>query len=626
MSLSTSSPTPSAADAPASEPLSLEQVFLPGMDFDPDALRDRYRVERDKRLRDDANEQYVEVVGDFSNYVDDPYTERVEREPLFDEVDVAVIGGGFGGLLMGAELRKAGYESIRVIEKAGDFGGTWYWNRYPGAMCDVESYCYLPLLEELAYMPKHKYSFAPEIFEHSKAIARHFGLYDNACLQTSVAEMRWDDDQAQWIISTDRGDRMRARYVAMANGPLNRPKLPGISGIDSYEGHTFHTSRWDYDYTGGNSEGELTKLTDKRVGIIGTGATAVQCIPHLGEWAKELFVFQRTPSSIDVRNNCETDPQWAASLEPGWQRRRMENFNILVSGGDQDVDLVSDGWTDIFRNLTGIAAKTAARRLGRRLTGAEKGRLMELADYQKMNTVRSRAADVVEESTTAEALQPWYRQFCKRPCFHDEYLPTFNRPNVHLVDTDGLGVERITPNGVVVGGKEYALDCIVFATGFEVGTTYTRRAGYDIIGRGGQTLSQKWSDGVKTFHGLTSHGFPNCFFLGFTQSAVTVNVPHALGEQASHVVYMLNEAANRGCVRIEPTIEAEQWWQDEMADKARLGVKFFEACTPGYYNNEGKLGNPNGFFSAMYGAGPIKFFRLLDEWRSTGRLEGIDLS
>ena len=626
MSSSTMSPTPVTASAAAGKPATLEEAFLPDIDFDPDELRDRYRAERDKRLRDDGNEQYVEVVGDFSNYVDDPYTERVEREPLLDEVEVAIIGGGFGGLLMGAELRKAGYESIRVIEKAGDFGGTWYWNRYPGAMCDVESYCYLPLLEELAYMPKHKYSFAPEIFEHSKAIARHFGLYDNACLQTSVAEMRWDDDQAQWIISTDRGDRMRARFVAMANGPLNRPKLPGIPGIDSYEGHTFHTSRWDYDYTGGNSEGGLTKLADKRVGIIGTGATAVQCIPHLGESAKELFVFQRTPSSIDVRANRETDPEWAASLEPGWQRRRMENFNILVSGGDQDVDLVSDGWTDIFRNLTGIAAKTAARRLGRRLTGAEKGRLMELADFQKMNTVRSRAAEVVDDTETAESLQPWYRQFCKRPCFHDEYLPTFNLANVHLVDTDGRGVERITPRGVVVGGTEYEVDCIVFATGFEVGTTYTRRAGYDIIGRGGQTLSDKWSDGVKTFHGLTSHGFPNCFFLGFTQSAVTVNVPHALGEQAAHVVYMLNEAADQGCVRIEPTIEAEQWWQDEMADKARLGVKFYEACTPGYYNNEGKLGNPNGFFSAMYGAGPIKFFRMLDEWRSTGRLEGIDLS
>lgn len=251
---------------------------------------------------------------------------------------------------------------------------------------------------------------------------------------------------------------------------------------------------------------------------------------------------------------------------------------------------------------------------------------MELADFQKMNTVRSRAAEVVEDTETAEALQPWYRQFCKRPCFHDEYLPTFNLPNVHLVDTDGRGVERITPRGVVVGGAEYEVDCIVLATGFEVGTTYTRRAGYDIVGRGGQTLSDKWSDGVKTFHGLTSHGFPNCFFLGFTQSAVTVNVPHALAEQAAHVVYMLNEAADRGCTRIEPTIEAEQWWQDEMADKARLGVQFYEACTPGYYNNEGKLGNPNGFFSAMYGAGPIKFFRMLDEWRSTGRLEGIDLS
>lgn len=608
------------------DPASIAELYLPEIDFDPDELRDRYRAERDKRLRDDGNEQYVEVVGDFSNYVDDPYTTFTERPPLVDEVEVAIIGGGFGGLLMGAELRMAGCDRIRVIEKAGDFGGTWYWNRYPGAMCDVESYVYLPLLEELAYVPKHKYSFAPEIFEHSKAIARHFDLYDNACLQTSVTEMAWDDDRAQWIISTDRGDRMRARYVAMANGPLNRPKLPGIPGIDSYAGHTFHTSRWDYDYTGGDGDGGLVNLTDKRVGIIGTGATAVQCIPHLGESAQELYVFQRTPSSIDVRANRQTDAEWAASLEPGWQRRRMENFNVLVSGGDQDEDLVSDGWTDIFRNLTGIAAKSAARKAGRRLTGSEKGELMELADFQKMNGVRTRAVDVVENSETAESLQPWYRQFCKRPCFHDEYLPTFNRPNVHLVDTDGQGVERITPRGIVAGGTEYAVDCIVFATGFEVGTTYTRRAGYDIIGRGGQTLSDKWANGVRTFHGLTTHGFPNCFFLGFTQTAVTVNVPHALREQAQHVVYLMDEANNQGCTRVEPTVEAEQWWQDEMADKSRFSERFYAECTPGYYNNEGKLGNPNGFFSAMYGAGPIKFFRLLDEWRSTGRLDGIDLS
>ena len=208
---------------------------------------------------------------------------------------MAIIGGGFGGLLMGGRLREAGFDDIRVIEKAGDFGGTWYWNRYPGAMCDVESYCYLPLLEELNYIPKHKYSYAPEIFEHSKAIARHYDLYKNACLQTGVSALRWDDTSGRWIIHTDRGDAIRAQFVAMANGPLNRPKLPGIPGITSFTGHTFHTSRWDYDYTGGDSDGNLTGLRDKRVAIIGTGATAVQCIPHLGEWAKHLYVFQRTP-------------------------------------------------------------------------------------------------------------------------------------------------------------------------------------------------------------------------------------------------------------------------------------------------------------------------------------------
>ncbi len=594
--------------------------------FDPAELKMRYLTERDRRIRPDGNEQYTEVVAEFSRYDDDPYTERVERDPVDDEVQVVIIGGGFGGLLMGGRLREAGFDDLRVIEKAGDFGGTWYWNRYPGAMCDVESYCYLPMLEELGYIPKHKYSYAPEILEHSKAIARHFRLYDNALLQTDVTGMRWDEPTERWIITTDRGDTVRAQFVAMANGPLNRPKLPGIPGIANFKGHTFHTSRWDYAYTGGDSSGNLTGLADKKVGIIGTGATAVQCIPALGASAEQLYVFQRTPSSVDVRNNRETDPDWAAKLEPGWQQRRMENFNILVSGGDQDEDLVSDGWTDIFRNLTGIAAKQASRELGRRLTSSEKGRLMELADFQKMNAVRSRAEEIVLDSDTAEKLKPWYRQFCKRPCFHDEYLPTFNRPNVHLVDTEGQGVERITEHGVVVGGVEYEVDCLVFATGFEVGTSYTRRAGYDVIGRNGETLSEKWANGWRTLHGLTANGFPNCFFLGFTQTAVTVNVPHALNEQAKHVTYMLETARDQGATKIEPTLEAEQEWLDEMRDKARLGERFYAECTPGYYNTEGQSGNPNGFFAGTYGAGPIRFFRILDEWRATGRLEGIDLS
>ena len=599
-------------------------ITLGEIDFDPDELQAKYLAERDKRLRDDANDQYIEITGEFSNYAEDPYEDRVEREPLFDTVEVAIIGGGFGGLLMGGRLREQGFKDIRVIEKGGDFGGTWYWNRYPGAMCDVESYCYLPMLEELNYIPEHKYSFAPEIMAHTQNIAKHYGLYDNACLSTEVTNLEWDENQSVWVISTDRGDRMCARFVAMANGPLNRPKLPGIPGINEFAGHTFHTSRWDYDYTGGNSNGELTNLTDKRVGIIGTGATAVQCIPHLGEWAKELKVFQRTPSSVDVRDNHPTDPEWAAALQPGWQQERMDNFNILVSGGDQPYDMVGDGWTDIFRNLTGIAAKTASRKLGRRLEGREKGRLMKMADYKKMNQVRGRVDEIVEDKTTAEALKPWYRQFCKRPCFHDEYLPTYNLPNVHLIDTQGKGVERITPQGVIVDGVEHELDCLIFATGFEVGTSYTRRAGYDVVGKGGARLSEKWGDGLKTLHGFSTNGFPNCFFLGFTQAAVTVNVPHALNEQAKHVSHILAEAKARQAATVEVTPEGEAAWLEEIERTAVLGERFRAECTPGYYNNEGKLKNPNGFFTSGYGGGPIKFFRILEDWRDRGTFDGVE--
>ena len=595
------------------------------IDFDPDALHAKYLAERDKRRRSDGIDQYVAVKAEFSHYIDDPYVEPgFSREPVFDEVEFAIVGGGFGGLMMGARLREAGFDSIRVVESAGDFGGTWYWNRYPGAMCDVESYCYLPLLEELGYMPRHKYSFAPEILEHSRNIARHYRLYDDALMQTSITGMVWDEADQRWEISTNRGDRFKARYVAMANGPLSRPKLPGIPGIGEFKGHTFHTSRWDYRYTGGDSAGGLVGLKDKRVGIIGTGATAIQCVPHLGEWAKELYVFQRTPSSVDVRNNAPTDPQWAASLEPGWQKARMENFNILVSGGDQDQDLVHDGWTDIFRNLTGNAAKEASRKLGRRLTSPEKAELMALADYRKMNQVRARVDAIVNDPATAAALKPWYRQFCKRPCFHDEYLQTYNRPNVTLVDTHGRGVERLTEGGVVANGREYGLDCLIFATGFEVGTSYTRRAGYDIVGRGGVTLSEHWADGLRTLHGLTSHGFPNCFFLGFTQTAITISVPQALNEQANHVAHIVSAVRERGVGVLEPTAEAEEAYVQEIRSLARLGRRFYEECTPGYYNSEGETENRKGFFSDMYGAGPLRFFEVLKAWREAD-MPGLSL-
>jgi cyclohexanone monooxygenase len=595
-------------------------------DFDPEALRDKYRAERDKRIRPDGNEQYIEVAGAFAHYVDDPYIDKpIEREPLTDEVEVLVIGGGFGGLLAGARLREAGLDpmEIRLVEKGGDFGGTWYWNRYPGAMCDIESYIYLPLLEEIGYVPKEKYTHAPEILAHSRNIGEHFGLYDNACFQTEVTDLTWDEDIERWIVSTNRGDRMLARYVISSSGPLHRAKLPGIPGIQDFKGHSFHTSRWDYEYTGGDPDGGLINLSDKRVGIIGTGATAVQCVPHLGEWAQHLYVFQRTPSSIDVRNNRDTDPEWARSLQPGWQKHRMDNFNTLVSGGFAEEDLVNDGWTDIIGKLL-VRLREAS---GDDLTPEGLARNMEMADFEKMNQIRARVDAIVDNKETAEALKPYYRQFCKRPCFHDEYLDTFNRYNVDLIDTNGKGVEAITEKGVVANGVEYEVDCIIFATGFEVGTSYQRRSGYTIHGVDGVELDEAWKDGVRTLHSMHVHGFPNLFLVQNAQGGFTPNFPHNLDEMSRHFAYVISSLRERGATRVEVTREAVEEWVDQIRAFAPARSSFFEECTPGYYNNEGQPGN--GFFTGEngpYGAGPIAFYQVLEKWRSSGDLAGLEIN
>ncbi|MGH6967429.1 MAG: flavin-containing monooxygenase [Phenylobacterium sp.] len=590
--------------------------------FDPEALKARYRAERDKRLRTDGNEQYQEIAGSFAHYLEDPYVPPgFKRDPITDEAEVVVIGGGFGGLLAAARLREAGIADIRIIEKGGDFGGTWYWNRYPGAACDIESYIYLPLLEEVGYLPVEKYSRAPEILAHTRKIGEHFDLYKDAIFQTEVTELRWDDEISRWIVKTNRGDAIKARFVAMANGPLHRPKLPGIPGVETYKGHSFHTSRWDYEYTGGDSNGGLTGLAGKRVGVIGTGATAVQCVPHLGAAAKELFVFQRTPSSIDVRANRPTDPQWAQSLEPGWQQKRMNNFNVLVSGGFQDEDLVNDGWTDIIQNLLVMARKKieAGEAMG------DVQAMMQLADFKKMEQVRARVDETVQDKATAEALKPYYNQFCKRPCFHDEYLETFNRPNVHLIDTQGRGVERITEKGVVVDGVEYELDCLIYATGFEVGTSYTRRSGYELYGRDGQTLSEKWEDGVSTLHGFHSRGFPNCFIISNTQSGFTANFPHMINEQSKHVAYIVKHAADHQIRVVEASEEAEAKWVQTIIDLSIMREKFLQECTPGYYNNEGQVAAMNKR-NGSYGAGPVAFVKVLEDWRAEGGLAGLELN
>ena len=588
--------------------------------IDPDALRAKYRAERDKRLRSDGNAQYRQPVGTLSTFLDDPNATDDGRPPVHDHVDAVIIGGGFSGLLAGVRLREAGLERIRIIETGRDVGGTWYWNRYPGVQCDIESYIYLPLLEQIGAMPSEKYAHGDEILDHSRAIATKWDLYRDALFGTHVERMEWQGDR--WSVHTDRGDAMTATYVVCAIGPLSRLKLPGIEGIESFEGHAFHTSRWDFSYTGGDSTGNLTGLTDKRVGIIGTGATSIQCIPHLGRWAEHLYVFQRTPSSVDVRGNRPTDPTWAASLAPGWQQERIDNFGILVSGGYAEVDLVSDGWTDIIRRLTSLGmAEMIAKGMGPEEITAQ----MELIDFEKMEEIRARVDAFVDDPATADALKPWYRQFCKRPCFNDDYLPTFNRDNVTLVDTGGRGVERITPKGVVVDGIEYELDCLIFGTGFEVGTDYVARAGFDLVGEDGTTLSDKWGRQVATFQGLISHGFPNCFFMGGVQSGVSPNFTELYNEQSIHLGHIVGEARRRGATVIATTAEAEADWVATIRASDMSRADFQAECTPGYYNNEGRPGEGPGWFGGNYGGGAQAFFTLLRDWRAAGTMDGLDL-
>lgn len=589
---------------------------MPRVTIDVDALRRKYAVERDRRLRPDGIAQYVEISGVFADFANDPWSDQgFTREPLTDDVDVAIIGAGFGGLLTGARLRELGVQSIRLIDKAADVGGTWYWNRYPGIACDVESYVYMPLLEELGYIPTEKYAKGPEIRAHCKSIAEHYDLYRDICLQTDVHEIRWAPELQRWIIATNHGDAIRARFVAMANGYLQKPKLPGIEGIMGFEGHTFHTSRWDYDYTGT----DLAKLADKRVGIVGTGATAIQCVPHIAPAVKQLLVFQRTPSTVDVRGNRSTDPAWSESLQDGWQRRRIENFQLLTAGGEADEDLVDDAWTSIVKKLF-LMRQTAVEGM----SDEERLRAVEMADFAKMEEIRARVDSIVDDPATAEALKPWYGYFCKRPCFHDDYLQTFNRDNVTLVDTKGKGVERITRGGVVVDGTEHNIDCLIFATGFEVGTDYSRRTGFEIIGRDGSTLTDKWRGGVQTLHGLAVNGFPNCFILSIAQSGFTVNFPYLLDVQARHSAELIAWALSQDVTQLEATVDAESSWVDTIVARTGASAERAKSCTPGYYNREGQANAKTRQGSFFYGT-PTEYADILEASRANGTPEGFEI-
>ncbi len=577
----------------------------PDATTDPlEAARQRYQQERAKRLRNDGMDQFQELRGDLAEFDRDPFADPgFSRDAIDRDVDVVIVGAGFAGMLTAARLLDRGVDDFLIIDKAGDFGGTWYWNRYPGCMCDVESYTYLPLLEETGYMPSMKYAGAAEIFAYSQRIGEHFGLYPKALFQTEVDTATWDESLGRWVVHTSRGDVLRGRFLVTAGGILSKAKLPGIPGIEDFAGDTFHTSRWDYEVTGGGPTEPMDRLSDKRVGIIGTGATSVQVVPQLGRSAKDVFVFQRTPSAVGVRDNGPTDEEWFRSLQTGWQAERIRNFTEAVTGKHPDRNLVADGWTEVMWDDTQSAGSTP-----------EQVEELERSDFETMEAIRRRVDEVVEDPATAEALKPWYGKHCKRVCFHDEYLPAFNRDNVHLVDTEGRGVDRVTPGGVVVDGTEYPLDVLIFASGFEVTTDLNQRLGFDPVGRDGVSMSERWHDGAHTLHGVLSAEFPNMCMISIVQAGFGTNFLHFLSESANHVSWIISSCIEQGIRTIEATPEAEEEWHGVLIGEAMKIAGYSISCTPGYYNSE-QGSNPKARRNLTYTGSLVDYVDHLERWR-----------
>ncbi len=604
-------------------------------ELDIPALREKYRQERDRRIRPEGQKQYERPLGDFApTYEGDPHQPIEPRAALDEDIDVAVLGAGWSGLLAGYHLRQAGISSFRTIDHAGDFGGVWYWNRYPGAQCDNDAYCYLPLLEEMGYTPSKKFSDGHEIYEYCQSIGRRFELYDSALFHTLVTGLRWDEGIQRWRVSTDRGDAIRARFVIMANGLLNIPKLPGIPGIHEFRGKMFHTARWEYDYTGGDNKNPvLDKLADKRVAIIGTGATAIQAVPYLGKYAKQLYVLQRTPPMVDKRDNPPTCPEWKESLHPGWQRERIANFQRFAIDGPQpgEEDLICDFWTEISRNLAAELAEEGYPQLSHKAYL----RRREEMDYRVVERMRRRIDAMIDDPATAQALKPWFRFPCKRPLSNDDYYATFNRPNVRLIDVSATqGVECMTQKGFIANGEEFEIDCMLFASGFEVTSDLDRRWGIEAIeGRGGKSLYAHWADGYTTLHGMMTRDFPNQFFVGFYQGGFNATTTETFNQQGRHIAYIIGEALGRGATTVEPGAADEAAWVKHVRETAVDVSELQRECTPSYFNNEGeKQLDSEGrekyrwYLGEAYGPGWDAFLELIEDWRAEGSLAGLEIS
>ncbi|KAJ5747632.1 uncharacterized protein N7511_009328 [Penicillium nucicola] len=604
----------------------------------------------------------IDIDEEFKTFAHDPWIHSTvesenDRAKLFQQSHhkVLIVGAGHGGLLFAVRLIQSGTfcaDDIVLVDKAAGFGGTWYWNRYPGIMCDTESYIYMPLLEETGYMPGEKYASGEEIRTHAERIARKWDLVERTMFRTAVQEMNWDEGKSVWNVCAMRfhGEndehktavQLTADFTIIAQGVFASPRIPAFPKSQEYNGRLFHTARWDYDFTGGTPQNpEMAKLRDKTVAIVGSGASAVQIVPHLAKYCKELVVFQRTPSSVDHRGQRSTDPEWWESeiqSEPqGWQRRRMENFNAFTCNQQPPpkTNMVADGWTEIPSFSVLIGSKQAL--------DPDYFHHMQEVDRTRQQRIRGRVHDIVQASASASALAPWYPGWCKRPTFHDDYLPSFNKPNVKLVDIRDHGISHFTPKGLVADSIEYELDAVIFSTGFTVAATRVSpgsRANISVVGRHGLTMEDKWKNNLATLHGVMTRDLPNLFFPGTSQAGGCANMTYSLDQSATHVAYILSKAkenAGAQCpvmskVIIEPTAEAEENWAMQVVSRA-AALRGIAGCTPGYLNGYGKIGQSGNAEDlkkmvrmAIWGEGIASYVEYIEAWREEEKLDGVDLT
>ncbi|KAK8126977.1 uncharacterized protein PG998_002736 [Apiospora kogelbergensis] len=630
------------------------------------STRDRYAAERTKRLA--AAPNYVkrlEVSKDSSvrDLLQDPW---VDYDALAKEVPYLkngsrikflIVGAGHSGLIHAYHIVKAGFDpkDLVVVDTAGGWGGTWYWNRYPGLKCDVEGYCYLPLLEESGFIPQDRYSHGDEIRRNAEHIAAKYGLQGMFCTRFVAAD--WNEPEGRWDIMLRRqlgpaheevDFAISTQFLITATGLLSSMSIPSLPGIEDFrrEKKLFHAARWDYDYTGGSpTEPHMSNLRDKLVGIVGTAATAVQAVPELAKWAKHLYVFQRTPTYIGPHEDNQTTPElWdkvTKGGKPGWQAERMVNLELCFTDDAEvtpDTNLVQDERSR-YPPLAAVWGSRRAVGLGPE-KAAEHTEWMLRREAPHAARLRKFIKQEVKDPETAEKLTPWYPGWCKRPAFNNDYLQAFNLPNVTLVDTDGRGVQRYTRNGVVVGedgaAREYELDALVLATGFEIsgtGSCALASSQASCRGRNGRDLNDKWnSPDFATFYGVSTNGFPNMFMSAGANSAGSANMTGVYGSQARMTAHIIAAATARSAdpdkTVVEVSKEAELAWLDRLLGNVTWFTPLLTTCPPTYFTGY-KTGAQDEKESAMakrkllFPLGPVGYDEVGHEYIQKGDLEGV---